>query len=100
MACTPITLAVRQSDRFRQVQGVFFRAKTAEEAQKLGVVGWVMNTPKGSVKGEAQGAKIKMASFKDFLQYRGSPGSRIDKCDITDERELDKLTFDSFEVRR
>ena len=92
--------AVRHHDRFRQVQGVFFRAKTAEEAQKLEVLGWVTNTPKGSVKGEAQGAKVNMASFKDFLQHKGSPGSRIDRCDITDERYLDELTFGSFEVRR
>lgn len=100
MACTSADPAVRHHDRFHQVQGVFFRATTAEEAQKLGVVGWVMNTPKGSVKGEAQGANVNMTSFKAFLQHKGSPGSRIDRCDITDERGLDNLTFDSFEVRR
>ena len=100
ITCTSTALAVRHPDHFHQVQGVFFRANTAQEAQKLGVVGWVMNSPKGSVKGEAQGSKGQMASFKDFLQHKGSPGSRIDRCDITDERDLDNLTFDDFEVRR
>lgn len=47
-----------------QVQGVFFRATTAEEGQKLGLAGWVMITPSGSVKGEAQGDVDKLATFK------------------------------------
>jgi len=46
------------------VQGVFFRATTAEEAKKLELVGWVMNSPSGSVKGEAQGDKDKMGIFR------------------------------------
>ena len=47
-----------------QVQGVFFRACTAEEAQRLGTVGWVRNTPAGSVEGEAQGSQSQLNSFK------------------------------------
>ena len=58
------------------------------------------NSPSGSVKGEAQGAKNKMASFKEFLEHKGAPGSRIDRCDIAHERELKELTFNDFEVRR
>lgn len=46
------------------MQGVFFRATTAEEAQNLGLVGWVMNSPSGSVKGEAQGDEEKLANLK------------------------------------
>ena len=34
--------------------GVFFRKYTQKKAQELGLVGWVMNTDKGTVKGEAQ----------------------------------------------
>ncbi|CAK0784007.1 hypothetical protein CVIRNUC_007210 [Coccomyxa viridis] len=85
---------------FGKVQGVFFRATTAEEAQNLGLVGWVMNSPSGSVKGEAQGDEEKLANLKMFLQHKGSPGSRIDRCDITDEKGLENLTYDKFEVRR
>lgn len=40
---------------FGKVQGVFFRKFTAAEATKLKLVGWVMNTEKGTVKGQIQG---------------------------------------------
>jgi acylphosphatase len=37
-----------------RVQGVFFRACTEKKAKELGLVGWVMNTPQGTVKGVCQ----------------------------------------------
>lgn len=47
-----------------QVQGVFFRAGTIEEAKKLGVVGHVENASDGSVTGEAQGDAQPIAQMK------------------------------------
>jgi acylphosphatase len=38
-----------------QVQRVYFRKYTQQKAQQLGLVGWVMNTPQGTVVGEVQG---------------------------------------------
>ncbi|XP_069787524.1 acylphosphatase-2-like isoform X3 [Narcine bancroftii] len=38
-----------------RVQGVCFRMYTEEHARKLGVVGWVRNTRKGTVDGQVQG---------------------------------------------
>ncbi len=43
-----------------QVQKVYFRKYTQEQAQQLGLVGWVMNTPAGSVAGEMQGPPQKV----------------------------------------
>ena len=134
-----------------QVQGVFFRACTAEEAEKLGVVGWVRNAPSGSVAGEAQGPKSQLETFRvlfaclldllslcacmhmqadmqlsstaparcvpacvlcmlemirlglgqDWLEHKGSPASRIDRCVISDERhDIGEPAFSSFVVRR
>ena len=37
-----------------RVQGVFFRACTEKKAKELGIAGWVMNTPHGTVKGVCQ----------------------------------------------
>ena len=37
------------------VQGVWFRANTREQAQRLGVSGWVRNTPDGAVEAQGQG---------------------------------------------
>lgn len=47
-----------------QVQGVFFRASTIEEAKKLGVVGHVENTSSGTVTGEVQGQPKPVSQLK------------------------------------
>jgi len=47
-----------------QVQGVFFRKYTVAEAQRLGLVGCVRNTERGTVEGEAQGPPNELAAFK------------------------------------
>lgn len=38
-----------------KVQGVFFRANTKEQADQLGIRGWVRNESDGSVRIEAEG---------------------------------------------
>ncbi|XP_028460138.1 acylphosphatase-2-like isoform X2 [Perca flavescens] len=40
---------------FGYVQGVCFRMYTEKEGKRLGLVGWVRNTPGGSVEGQVQG---------------------------------------------
>ena len=42
-----------------KVQGVYFRAYTQKQAKKLGLVGWCMNTERGTVIGEIQGAAVR-----------------------------------------
>jgi acylphosphatase len=42
---------------FGQVQGVFFRQKTKNEAKSLNLIGWVKNTEDGNVIIMAQGPK-------------------------------------------
>ncbi|XP_045302008.1 acylphosphatase-2 isoform X2 [Leopardus geoffroyi] len=48
---------------FGRVQGVCFRMYTEDEARKIGVVGWVKNTSKGTVTGQVQGPEEKVNSM-------------------------------------
>ncbi|XP_070334482.1 acylphosphatase-2 isoform X7 [Odocoileus virginianus] len=45
--------------------GVCFRMYTEDEARKIGVVGWVKNTSKGTVTGQVQGPEEKVNSISE-----------------------------------
>ena len=85
---------------FGKVQGVFFRKCTAEEGKQLKLVGWVMNTEQGTVVGQAQGPEDKFKKLKEWLRKTGSPKSRIDKAEFKNEKEVTKLEFIAFDVRK
>lgn len=87
---------------FGKVQRVFFRKYTQQKAAELGIVGWVMNTARGTVVGEAQGEAAKLREFRKWLQKTGSPKSKIDRAEFKEERlDLGKedLTYKDFELR-
>jgi acylphosphatase len=73
-----------------RVQGVFFRAYTKEEADKLGLVGWVRNRPDGSVEalvaGESDAVDRMIAWFPN-----GSPMSSVTKVTVTEEESTEAL---------
>ena len=60
------------------VQGVWFRANTREQAQRLGVSGWVRNTPDGAVEAHVQGDDDAVDSLLAWCR-QGPPGARVDK---------------------
>jgi acylphosphatase len=59
-----------------RVQGVFFRASTRQEAERLGVVGWVQNEPDGSVAIEAEGEEAAVRALLAYCAH-GPPGARV-----------------------
>jgi len=58
------------------VQGVFFRAETAELARSLGLTGWVRNLPDGRVEALFEGKKEDVEKAVDFCR-RGPPGAHV-----------------------
>ncbi|VDI21302.1 acylphosphatase-2-like [Mytilus edulis] len=80
------------------VQGVFFRQYTLDKAQSTGVVGWVMNTEAGTVKGTFQGTKFQVDEMKHFVSKVGSPMSQITRAVFTNERELVQKDYERFSV--
>ena len=84
---------------FGLVQGVFFRKFTQKEAMKLQLVGWVKNTRNDTVVGQCQGEQSQVELMKRWLCKVGSPSSRIDKCDIKNEKDITEYEFSKFEIR-
>ncbi|XP_034857449.1 acylphosphatase-2 isoform X2 [Mirounga leonina] len=69
---------------FGRVQGVCFRMYTEGEAKKIGVVGWVKNTSKGTVTGQVQGPEEKVNSIgpsAGWLHLRREPQEHPEKRD-------------------
>ena len=60
-----------------RVQGVFFRASTREQAQRLGLCGHARNLPDGSVEVLAIGADAAIQQLEQWLQH-GPPSARVD----------------------
>jgi acylphosphatase len=46
-----------------KVQGVFYRASAREVAEKLGITGWIKNTPEGFVQIAANGSDEQLQEF-------------------------------------
>lgn len=67
------SLEVRVTGR---VQGVGFRYFTLEVARRLGLSGYVMNTPDGSVRAYAEGLRESLEQFLRALQ-QGPGGARV-----------------------
>jgi acylphosphatase len=77
------------------VQGVFFRAWTQEQARGLGVTGWVRNATDGSVKAHVEGEEAAVAQLIDRL-HDGPAGATVEAVDVV-ESVVERL--ERFEVR-
>jgi acylphosphatase len=64
-----------------RVQGVFFRAETAEMATRLGLAGWVRNLLDGRVEALFEGEKQDVEKALEFCR-RGPPGARVQNLDL------------------
>ena len=79
-----------------RVQGVFFRAWTREQAESLGLSGWVRNRPDGTVEVLAQGDPDDLAQLEDRL-HEGPPAARVAGVERGDAAEPPER--DGFEIR-
>lgn len=64
-----------------KVQGVFFRAYTKDEADRLRLGGWVRNLPDGSVEALVSGESKNVDRMLEWLET-GSPMSQVAKVVI------------------
>jgi acylphosphatase len=66
-----------------RVQGVWYRAATAERAAALGVAGYAANLPDGRVEVLAVGDPDAVARLLEWLQ-RGPPLAQVTAVDVED----------------
>lgn len=64
-----------------RVQGVFFRASMNDLAVANGVVGWVKNSPDGSVEALLQGREESVKAVQDWAR-NGPLGARVDSVEV------------------
>ncbi len=73
------------------VQGVFFRAAMREQAERLGVTGWVSNEADGSVRAHLEGGPDAVDALVGWCA-QGPPAARVEDV----RREPGTSTGDGF----
>ena len=85
---------VRHLHIFGLVQGVGFRYRFMEEAQYLGVTGWVRNRRGGSVEAMVAGAAEAVEALIAWAR-RGPPAASVERVEVS----AAEGTFANFELR-
>jgi acylphosphatase len=67
-----------------RVQGVAFRAYTADAARRAGVAGWVRNRPDGAVEAAFEGGAGAVDELLAFVR-RGPPAARVSGVEVNEE---------------
>lgn len=64
-----------------KVQGVFYRASTAEYAKRLGLVGYAKNLSDGRVEVLVCGEEAKIKELIEWL-WQGPPAAKVSAVDV------------------
>jgi acylphosphatase len=85
---------VRHLHIFGQVQGVGFRYRFSEQAQRLGVTGWVRNRRGGSVEAMIEGTPEAVDALVSWARV-GPPAARVERVEVSPAEGA----FAGFELR-
>ncbi len=64
-----------------RVQGVFYRAATAEQARRRGLAGWVRNLFDGRVEAVFEGSRAGVEAMIEWCR-QGPPHARVDEVQV------------------
>lgn len=78
-----------------KVQGVFFRASAKEEAERLGLAGFVRNEEDGSVYVEVEGSEAAVERFMAWCRQ----GPQLAEIESVQTEEGQPKHFTTFEIR-
>jgi acylphosphatase len=79
-----------------RVQGVFFRDSARRQAERLGLSGWVRNSPDGAVEAVFEGPSEGVREMARWCE-QGPPDAAVENADADFGPPRDDLT--GFEVR-
>ena len=79
-----------------RVQGVFFRATTQQQAQALGLTGWVRNCPDGRVEAEFEGSKERLSAMLRWC-HQGPSLARVTAVEA--QWDQGDARYDAFQCR-
>jgi acylphosphatase len=79
------------------VQGVGFRYATADEAQRLGLNGWVRNLDSGGVEAVFEGPRARVEDMVRWCQD-GPPGAFVRDVHVSWDEPVEGLS--EFHIRR
>lgn len=77
-----------------RVQGVGFRYALAQEAERLGLTGWVRNRRDGTVEAVVCGGETAVEQLYEWAQ-RGPPTAQVSRVLV----DMEQGEFDRFELR-
>jgi acylphosphatase len=77
------------------VQGVWFRARTKQKAQELGLTGWVRNTNDGAVEAVFEGEAEIVNKMINWC-YHGPPLAKVENIKL---KKQQTIGFDNFIIR-
>ncbi len=80
-----------------RVQGVFFRQSAKEEAERLGLTGWVKNLHSGDVEAVVEGDPLAVERFTAWC-HRGPPAAQV--VEVEAKRAPPTGEFTTFGVER
>jgi acylphosphatase len=79
-----------------KVQGVFYRARTKDKADELGLKGWVRNMPDGSVEIHAEGPDGQLKELEEWC-WQGPPAAEVTSVMV---KEAADEGHPSFEIQK
>jgi acylphosphatase len=89
-----LATVVRNLNIFGQVQGVGFRYHFSEQAQRLGITGWVRNRRGGSVEAMIEGTPEAVETLLAWARL-GPPAARVERVEVSEGEGA----FAGFELR-
>lgn len=77
------------------VQGVFFRASTADLARERAVTGWIRNDPGGTVTAHLQGTHDDVEAVLAWIREGGPRGASVQRVE---DEDVPTESHSAFEV--